>query len=173
MSNILEDLMKEFSNKKGGMFTVGKDYKNLGDALKSTLSKLQEIKKSLSEMREDLDDDEPCFCKDCLTFETFEDLLKDHKGKIDYTSFSVGGKVFKVKYWTNGVLNHIVVRSVEVIEEQKLQNLRDQKIKLTDLVKDYTEAGEFILAQKTITDLLEVSNKIIIMENSDNSFNNN
>ena len=173
MSNILEDLMKEFSNKKGGMFTVGKDDKNLGDALKSTLSKLQELKKSLSEMKEDLDNDEPCFCKDCLTFETFEDLLQEHKGKIDYASFSVGGKEFKVKYWTNGVLNHIAVKPVEVIEKQELQDLKDQKIKLTDLVKDYTQAGEFILAQKTITDLLEVSNKIIIMENSNKNVNNN
>lgn len=181
MSNILEDLMKEFSNKKGGMFTVGESDKNLGASLKSTLSRLQEIKKDLNEMNKELNDDGPCFCKDCLTFETFEDLLQDYKGKIDYTSFSVGGKVFKVKYWSNGVLNHIAVRPVEVIEkqelqdlkDQELQDLRDQKIKLTDLVRDYTEAGEFISAQRTITDLLEVSNRVIIMENSNNSFNNN
>ena len=177
MSNVLEDLIAELTNKKGGMIMPDLEEKNLPKSLLAVLGKMKTIREELESLNKQEEQEEqeekPCLCKECLNFENFEEVFKNQKGKIDYTEFIVGGKEFKVKYWTDGVLNHISVRPVEIIKDKKLQDLINEKTRLTNLVKSYTEAGEFILAQKTITDLLVVSNKIVIIENSNNTGDKN
>ena len=174
MSNVLEDLIAELTNKKGGMIMPGSKEKNLPESLLSALGKMKTIKEELESLhKQEEQEQEPCLCKECLNFETFEEVLKNQKGDIEYTEFTVGGKKFKVKYWGNGKMSHISIRPAEVVKSQELQDLINEKIRLTNLVKSYTEAGEFIFAQKTITDLLVVSNKIVIMENSSKTEQNN
>lgn len=71
--------------------------------------------------------DETCFCPECFNFNTFEEILGSKEGNFDYSSVTLGGREFNIKYWTNGNKEYIMInpKKLEVNEKLTLDQLQE------------------------------------------------
>lgn len=137
---------------------------------------LQELKKEMQEALNKVKNnvkDESCICKDCLTFEKFEEILQHQGGTFDKTRFTIGGKEFQAKYWSNGVLNHIAVQPLDLQINNKIADLEKEKAVLSaNFGESLKIQNELIKAQSATTkQILEIHVKI--KELKDKSTNSN
>lgn len=67
-----------------------------------------------------------CFCPDCFTFDTFEEMLA-HEGAIfDYNQVKLDGKVFNVKYYKGKFGQHIMLTEDQPVKSTSVSELQMQ-----------------------------------------------
>lgn len=174
MANTFEDIMKEISAKNGGgFFMAGKGEKSLSEALQAIMKNKGGVKPSETATGSDKmkssstttqpqpkQDDEPCYCSECLNFDNFEKVLSAYpNGKFENTTFTVNGKTFNVKYWADGKFEHMTVTPA-VAELSLIDKLKAEKDKVSDKLAEALNTNNLVDAQRIISEMMEIDSKI-------------
>lgn len=128
---------------------------DIRNAIKSAFQKLGDITKIADPKTSLKEDGEKCFCPLCFNFDTFEEVLKESGGEFAYTSVTLLGKVFDIKF-------HRSPKGEERIMIQPQELKIEGNISMEDLEKELNKSvqqKDFQKAQAILTEINKLKNK--------------
>lgn len=137
-----QEAMKEIFNK-----ILAKAKENIAEREKAQADSQNQNKESL----------EDCYCSECLNYKTFEQVLGKKNGKFDYNELSIGGRIFDVKFWTDGNQEHLVMEPREEHEEK--ETLESRLENLNKLLNEAIANKDFAVAQLILNDIFKLKNQ--------------